>query len=68
MDASGLIQLIVWLFLMGVLFYVLWWGANQITAEPFRTVARVLIVLAGVVVTVSLILPMIGQPPVIRFR
>lgn len=68
MNVSDLVHLIIWLTLAGLLFFVLWWGANQIAAEPFRTVARVAVVLVTVLVLVALILPMLGQPPVIRFR
>jgi len=45
-----LLWLLVQLGIIGLIFYVLWWGVSQIKTEPVRTIATVILV--GVIVVV----------------
>lgn len=53
---------------MGLIFYVLWWGLQKVAlVEPWNTVARVILVIATVLVLVYFILTMLGEPvPIVR--
>ena len=62
MDILGLIVTLV---ILGLIFYVLWWGLSQISLpEPFNKIVTVLIVLAIVVILISLLT---GHMPYFRF-
>lgn len=64
-----LISLLVYLIIVGLIFYVLWWGLGKIgLPEPFNKIATVVLVVACVIVLVSLLLGMIGGGPVLRLR
>lgn len=63
-DSSGLISLVVWIIIIGLVFYVLWWGLGQIALpEPFDKIARVLIVVVAVLLLINALLGLVGNAP-----
>lgn len=55
-----LISLVIYLIIIGLIFYVLWWALSQMPLpEPFGTVARVLLVLVAVLIVVYLLLGLV---------
>lgn len=69
MDASGLVGLLIWLIVIGLIFGVLWWGLAQIgIPEPFNKIARAVIIIIAVLLLVNLLLGLTGSGPIIRWR
>jgi hypothetical protein len=51
-----ILWLVVYIFLFGIVFYVLWWFVNaKPLPEPFGTVVQYLIILAAVVCIISIL-------------
>lgn len=65
MNINALTQLLVYFGLAACVFWMLWWVANQFPS-PFSTVARVIIAIFAAVFLLNLLLPMMGQPPIVR--
>lgn len=68
---ASLITLVIYLIIIGLIFYVIWWALSQVPMpEPFGTICRVLVVLIAVLVCVSLLLGMVpgGGLPRLTFR
>jgi len=69
MDINTLIHAIIWLAVVGLIFYVLWWALGKIgLPEPFNKVATVLLVVVGALVLIYFLLGLIGSPPTLRLR
>jgi len=69
MSIEALLHAIIWLAVVGLIFYVLWWALGKIALpEPFNKVATVLLVVIGAVVIIYFLLGMIGSPPQLRLR
>jgi len=68
MAISGLIYLIVWLAVIGLILWVVWWGITQIPMpEPISTVVRVIFVLIVCIVAITFLLQILpGGPDPIR--
>jgi peptidoglycan/LPS O-acetylase OafA/YrhL len=67
MDISNLLSVLIWLIVIGVIFYVLWWLVGFLgLPEPFNKVARVIIAIVAVIFLINFLLPLAGQPPVFR--
>jgi ABC-type nickel/cobalt efflux system permease component RcnA len=56
---SGIFNVIVWIVIAGLCFYLLWWLANQLP-DPFQKAARVLITLFAVFLLISVLLNIAG--------
>lgn len=57
MDLGGLISLVIYLAIAGLLFWLVWWFLSQIPIpEPFNTVIRVVLaIIAFVIVAYALL-------------
>ena len=67
MDVSALVILLVWLIVIGLIFYVLWWGLGQAgLPEPINKVARVLLVVVLVIILIYMLLGIL--PPIHSIR
>lgn len=62
----SLLALLLTAVIWGVIFYILWWGLGKINiAEPFKTVATVILVVAAVIVAIGLLTGSIGTFPIV---
>jgi hypothetical protein len=63
MELGGLVSLIIYLMVAGLIFWLLWWviGYSGIP-EPFAKVARVIIAVIAVIFLVGILLSFLGQP------
>lgn len=60
---DGLVQLVVYLVVIGLVLWLLFWFIGYAgIPEPFNKVARVLIGLVAVLILISLLLGFIGHP------
>ncbi len=60
-----LLTIVIW----GVIFWVLWWGLGEIApAEPFYKIAKVVLVIATVIVLIGLLTGSIAPFPVFNLR
>ena len=58
-----MINLLVYLVVWGIIFYVLWWGLGKIgLPEPFNKVATVVLVLFSVLVLLSIFFGGVNLP------
>lgn len=61
---EGAISLIIWLVIVGMIFWLLWWFLGYVgLPEPFNKVARVLIGLIALILLLYLLLGMLGPLP-----
>ncbi len=68
MVSGGLISLLIWLVIIGLIFYLLYWLVDQLPLpSPWSMVARVLIGLVAVIILLDILLPMAGPPPSLSF-
>lgn len=64
MDSSNLISLVIYIVVIGLIFYVLWWGLAQIALpEPFDKIARVVVVVVAVLLLINALLGLTGSAP-----
>ena len=64
MDANSLVSLVIYIVVIGLIFYVLWWGLAQIALpEPFDKIARVVIVVVAVLILINALLGLTGSAP-----
>lgn len=60
---DGLIHIIVYLVVWGLILYVLWWGVGKIgLPEPFGKIATVVLVVLTVLVLLNLLMGFVGMP------
>ena len=64
MDSSNLVSLVIYIVVIGLIFYVLWWGLAQIALpEPFDKIARVVVVDVAVLLLINALLGLTGSAP-----
>ena len=69
MDINALIQALIWLVVMGLVFYVLWWVIGKVgLPEPFNKVATVILAVVGALVLIYFLLGLVGTPPTFKLR
>lgn len=62
-SGAGLIHLLVYLVVVGLIFWVIWWFVGYVgVPEPFNKVIRVILGLAALIIVVNLLLGLIGAP------
>lgn len=67
-EASSLISFLVWIIVVGIIFYLLWWLLAQVgLPEPFNKVARIVLAVVAVLVLINLLLGLVGTP-IVRMR
>lgn len=61
---EGLISLLIWLIIVGLIFWLIWWFLGYIgLPAPFDKVARVVLGLIALLVLLYLLLGMLGPLP-----
>lgn len=61
--ASPILNAVIWIVVMGLIFYLLWWALDKIAlGQPFDKVLRVILVVAVVVVLINFLLGILGSP------
>lgn len=64
---EGLITLVIWLAVMGLVFWLLWWFVGYVgLPEPFNKVARVIIGLIALIILLYFLLGILGPLPTLR--
>lgn len=64
---SGLVTLLVWLIIGGLVLWLCWWLVAYIgPPEPFRKVANVILAIAAVLFLIGLLLSIVGAGPIFR--
>ena len=67
MSAEGLISIVVWIVVVGLVFYLLWWLVGYLgLPEPFNKVARVVLAIAAVLFLINLLMGLTGHPLITR--
>ena len=62
MDAHSLVMLLVWIVIIGMIFYVMWWGLGQLALpEPFDKIARAVIIIVTVLLLINALLGLTGS-------
>lgn len=62
-DGSGLLNLLVYLVIVGLIFWVIWWFLGYVgVPEPFNKVIRVVMGLIALIIVINILLGMIGSP------
>ena len=65
---DGLVEVIVYLVIVGLIFWVVWWFVGYVgVPEPFNKVIRVVMGLFALLIVISLLLSMLGHP-IVNFR
>ena len=60
---SSLVGLIVYLIIAGLILWLLYWLIGYVgLPEPFNKVAHVILAIAAVLIIISILLGMVGQP------
>lgn len=60
---SALISLLVWIIVIGLVFYLLFWLIGYVgLPAPFDKVACVILAVAAVIFLISVLLEMVGKP------
>jgi len=63
MSIEALISVIVYLVVIGLIFWCIWWFIGYVgVPEPFNKVIRVVIGLVALVVVIGLLLSLVGHP------
>jgi hypothetical protein len=64
---QGVVQLVLYLIVGGLIFWLLWWLVNYIAPpEPFRKIANVILAVLAVLVCIGILLSLVGGTPVFR--
>lgn len=64
---ASLVTLVVYIIVVGLILWLLLWALDQLPAvEPFKTVARVLIIVIGVLILIALLLGFVGEAPKLK--
>ena len=60
---EGLLSFIVYLVVVGLIFWVIWWFLSYVgVPEPFNKVIRVIMGLIALIIVVNLLLGLVGSP------
>lgn len=66
-SVEGLISLLIWLIVVGLIFYLAWWLLGYVgLPDPFNKVARVIIGLIAFLILLYLLLGLLGPMPSLR--
>jgi hypothetical protein len=69
MDLSALVNLLVYLIIVGGVCWLLWWLIGFIgLPEPFNKVARIIVAVVAVLFLINMLLGFAGHTPFIRMR
>lgn len=64
---SGLVTLIIYLIVAGLVFWLLWWLVEYINPpEPFKKIANVVLAIAAVVIAIGMLLSLTSGTPLLR--
>lgn len=64
-SGSGLLSILIYVIVIGLVFYLLWWLVGYVgLPEPFNKVARVVLALVAVLILINLLLGFAGHPVV----
>lgn len=64
---GSLITLVIYIIVIGLIMWLLIWALDQIPMpEPFKSVARVLIIVIGVLILCFILLSLVGEAPRIK--
>jgi len=67
MTIEGLVAIVIWLIVVGLIFYVLWWLVGYLELpEPINKVVRVLLAVLCALVIIYLLLQVAGPMPRLR--
>lgn len=59
-----LIHLLIWILVLGLIFYIAYWAVSQVPLPaPFAVAARVILAIIAIIVLLQLILPLLGAGP-----
>jgi hypothetical protein len=63
---QGLVMVVVYLIVAGLVFWLLWWLVGYVgLPEPFRKVANVVLAVAAVLVIIGILLSLTGRPLIV---
>lgn len=64
---TGLVNIVVYLIVIGLIFWLLWWLINYVgLPEPFRKIANVIMAILAVLAIIGVLLSVVGGAPVFR--
>lgn len=62
-SASALISLLIWLVILGLIFWVITWALSQFSIpEPFNKIIKVILVLIVAILAINALLTIVGTP------
>ena len=68
LSIEGLVELVVYLLVVGGIFWLLLWLIGYIgIPEPFAKVAKIIIMVVAVLILINVLLGFVG-PPMVQFR
>lgn len=60
-DVSGLVSILIYLIVIGLIFYVIWWFIGYVgVPEPFNKVIRVIVGLVALLIVIYFLLSLTG--------
>lgn len=60
-----LVHLLIWILVIGLVFYLAYWAISQVPMPPpFAVAARVILAIIAILILLQLILPLVGTPMV----
>lgn len=63
MDLSNMVSFIVYLIVVGLIFWCVWWFVGYVgVPEPFNKVIQVVMGLIALIIVVNLLLSLVGTP------
>lgn len=62
-SGSSLITLVIWIVVVGLIFWLLWWLINYVgLPEPFNKIARIIVAIVAVLLLINALLSIVGEP------
>lgn len=63
MDISGLLSIVIWLVVLGLIFWLIWWFIGYVgVPEPFNKVLRVIVGLVALLIVIYFLLGIMPSP------
>ena len=63
MDINTLLSFVIYLVVVGLIFYAIWWFVGYVNPpDPFNKVIKVVIGLVALIIVVGLLLSLVGHP------
>lgn len=60
---GGLVGMLVWIIVIGLIFYLLWWLISYVgLPQPFDKIARIIIAVVAVIIIINFLLTLAGSP------